>query len=93
MVKDAETEFENVISQKCLREPPLISRRGGSRVSGDEPKYFFHYGPADIYFFPAAWSANYLFHFHFLYFNYTLKAIIYFNCWQLQIIYCAIFLP
>ena len=26
---------------------------------------FFHYDPADVYFFPAAWSSNYLFHFHF----------------------------
>ena len=40
----------------------LISRGGGVR---GWTKIFFHYDPADIYFFPAAWSSNYLFHFHF----------------------------
>ena len=60
---------------------------------GDGPKYFFHYDPADTYFFPATWSSIYLFHFHFVYVNYILKAIIYFNRRQLQIMYFTIFLP
>ena len=33
------------------------------------------------------------FTFQSVYFNYTLKAIIYFNSWQLQIIYFTISLP
>ena len=49
--------------QVYLREPPF--HLGGAQGFGDRPKYFFHYHPADIYFFPATWSSNYLFHFHF----------------------------
>ena len=38
--------------------------------------------------FAAAWSSNYFFHS-----DYILKAIVYFNSWQLQIIYFTISLP
>ena len=30
----------------------------GGAGFGDRPKYFFYYDPADIHFFPAAWSSK-----------------------------------
>ena len=56
----------------------IQSPRGGTGF-GDGPKYFFHYDPADAYFFPAAWSLNYLFISLLLwnYFSYILKVIIF----------------
>ena len=69
----------------------LIPRKGAG-FWGVDQNIFFYYDPAGIYVFPAAWSSNYLFHFHFWMDFCFLKAVIYFNSWQLQIIYFTIFL-
>ena len=58
-------------ASKARSRPAIKELRGGSPFNigggfrGWTKILFFHYHPADIYFFPAAWSSNYLFRFHF----------------------------
>ena len=71
----------------------VISSLGRTQGFGDGPKYCFHYDLAYIYFFLLLDQQIICFTFTFIYFDYILKAIIYFNSWKLQNIYFTIFLP
>ena len=64
----------------------LISRGGRGQGFGDGPKYFFYYDPADTYFFSSCLVVKvFILLSLWNFFNYILKAIIYFNSWQLQL--------
>ena len=72
----------------------LIS--GGGRDAGFRgwTNIFLHYDPADFFSFQLLGHQKlFISPFQFIYFNHILKAIIYLNSWQVQIIYFTIILP
>ena len=88
--KQCKKMLKHSVKADWFRGPPL-NIWGGGQGFGDGPNFFCTM-IQEIFFFPAAWSSDYLFQFYFGMDLLFLKAIIYFNSWQLQIIYFTIFL-